>query len=144
MKWNELFGKEHEPTEIQIKDFVDTQLFDTLDGHLRQDYKVKPKQAYSNCNMDGGEWKGWNIKYQKSGKSLCTLYPKQGYLQLLVPVGARQMNEAELLMPTCTEYTQKLWERSGNSSGRYMAFEVRDENVLQDVKNLIEIRVKTK
>ena len=26
-------------------------------------------------------WKGWNVKYQKSGKSLCTLYPKRNGLR---------------------------------------------------------------
>jgi len=144
MQWNELFGRENEPSEVQVKEFVNIPLLDELDGYLRQTYKVKPKLAYSSCNMDGGMWKGWNVKYQKSGKSLCTLYPKQGYLQLLVPVGAREMNEAELLMPLCTEYTQELWGRSGGADYKSMAFEVRDENVLQDVKNLVEIRVKTK
>ncbi|MDR2971998.1 MAG: DUF3788 domain-containing protein, partial [Bacteroidales bacterium] len=83
MKWNEMFDRENEPSEVQVKEFVNTPLLDDLDGYLRQTYKVKPKLTHSNCNMDGGMWKGWNVKYQKSGKSLCTLYPKQGYLQLL-------------------------------------------------------------
>jgi len=144
MEWNGLFDRENEPSEVQVKEFVDIPLLDELDGHLRQTYKVKPKLAYSSCNMDGGMWKGWNVKYQKSGKSLCTLYPKQGYLQLLVPVGAREMTEAELLMPLCTEYTQELFKRSGGADYKSMAFEVRDENVMRDVKSLIEIRVKTK
>ena len=144
MKWNELFDKEHEPSEAEIKDFVDTPLFDDLDGHLRQTYNVKPKLAYSGCNMDGGQWKGWNVKYQKSGKSLCTLYPKQGYLHLLITIGARGVNEAELLMPLCTEYIQSLWGQSEFHGSRYFGIELRDENVLRDVKNLIEIRARTK
>ena len=62
--------------------------------------------------MDGGYWKGWNVKYKKSGKSLCTLYPKQGYILALMPVGLREMNEAELLMPSCTQYTRTLFEQA--------------------------------
>jgi hypothetical protein len=54
------------------------------------------------------------------------------------------MSEAELLMPLCTEYTQELFKRSGGTGYKSMAFEVRDESVLHDVKNLIEIRRKTK
>ena len=94
--------------------------------------------------MDGSAWKGWNIKYQKSGKSLCTLYPKQGYLQLLVTIGARGVNEAELLMPLCTEYIQNLFEQSGFQGSKCLGIELRDESVLRDVKSLIEIRAKTK
>ena len=144
MQWNELFDHEHEPSEAQIREFVETPLFDELDGHLKETYKVKPKLAYSKCGMDGGAWKGWNIKYQKSGKSLCTLYPKQGYLLLLITIGERGVNEAELLMPMCTEYIQNLWGQSDFHGSRYLGIELRDENVLRDVKNLIEIRAKTK
>jgi len=143
MQWNELFDREHEPSKAQVKEFINSQLWDDLDGYLRQTCKVKPKLFYSNCGMDKGMWKGWNVKYKKSGKSLCTLYPKQGYLLLLMPIGAREMNEAEVIMPLCTEYTQDLFKRSGGQDGKSLGFEVRDESVLHDIKSLIEIRAKT-
>jgi len=144
MQWHELFDREHEPSEAQIKEFVNTPLFDELDSYVRETFKVKPKLAYSGCSMDKSAWKGWNIKYQKSGKSLCTLYPKQGYLQLLVVIGARGLDEAELLMPLCTEYIQNLFAQSDFHGSKYLGIELRDESVLQDVKSLIEIRARTK
>ena len=144
MQWHELFDRDHEPSEVQVKEFVNTPLFDELDGHLIETYKVKPKLSYSSCGMDGGAWKGWNIKYQKSGKSLCTLYPKHGYLQLLVTIGERGVNEAELLMPMCTEYIQNLFAKSSFQGSKCLGIDLRDENVLYDVKRLIEIRAKTK
>ena len=144
MQWHELFDREHEPSESQIKEYINTSLFGELDEHLRQTYKIKPKLAYSGCGMDGGAWKGWNIKYQKSGKSLCTLYPKQGYPLLLVTIGVRGVNEAELLMPMCTEYIQSLYKQSDFHGSKYLGIELRDENILHDVKSLIEIRAKTK
>jgi len=144
MQWHELFDREHEPSETQIKVYVNTPLLDELDSYIRQTYNVKPKLAYSSCKMDGGAWQGWNIKYQKSGKSLCTLYPKQGYLQLLVTIGVRGVHEAELLMPMCTEYIQDIFSKSEFRGSRILGVELRDENVLRDVKSLIEIRAKTK
>ncbi|MDR2569198.1 MAG: DUF3788 domain-containing protein [Oscillospiraceae bacterium] len=143
-EWKELHGLEHEPSEAQIKEYVNTPLFDELDGYLRQTYKVKPKVVYSGCKMDGGAWQGWNIKYQKSGKSLCTLYPKQGYLLLLITIGVRGVNEAELLMPTYTEYIQNLYRESDFHGSKYFGIELRDESVLCDVKSLIGSRVRTK
>ena len=106
----ELFNKENQPTEAEIKDFVGTEistLFSDLDNHLRESYKIKHKLAYSGCAMDNNIWRGWNIKYQKSGKSLCTIYPQQGYFLVLVP---------------------------GKS------FEVRSEDTLSEVKLAVEIR----
>ena len=143
-QWSEAFDRDHEPSEDQIKEFVKTPLFEELDGYLRQMYKVKPKVAYSGCKMDGGAWQGWNVKYQKSGKSLCTLYPKQGYVLLLITIGVRGVNEAELLLPLCTDYIRSLWEQSDFHGSKYFGIELRDENVLRDVKRLIEIRAKTK
>ena len=84
----EVFTKESQPTETEIKEFIGAEistLFTDLDNHLREQYKIKPKLAYSSCAMDNNIWRGWNIKYQKSGKSLCTIYPQQGYFLVLIP-----------------------------------------------------------
>ena len=81
----ETFDKAIQPTEAQLRDFVGTELFVDLHNYICDRYKVKPKMAYSNCAMDNNIWRGWNIKYQKSGKSLCTIYPQQGYFLVLVP-----------------------------------------------------------
>jgi len=84
----EVFSKESQPTEDEIKDFVGAEiftLFTDLDNHLREDYKIKPKLAYSSCAMDNNIWRGWNIKYQKSGKSYCTIYPQQEHFMVLIP-----------------------------------------------------------
>ena len=143
MQWNELFNSENEPSMKQVKDFVDNPLWNDLDDYLRKTYNVKPKLSHSNCAMDKGMWKGWNIKYKKSGKALCTLYPKKDYILSLVPVGKHEMTEAELLAPLCTEYTQDLFKRS--AAGRDMtslAFEVKDKNVLHDMKRFIALRVR--
>ena len=142
MQWNELFDNEHEPSNNQIKEFVETPLWEDLENFLKETYNVKPKLSHSKCAMDKGMWKGWNVKYQKSGKSLCTVYPKQGYILSLVPIGLREMTAAELLMPHCTEYTQNLFKETGvGKHGTSLAFVVENEDVLQDMKKLIELRV---
>jgi len=82
---------------------------------------------------------------KKSGKALRTLYPKQGYCLSLVPIGLGEMTEAELLMPPCTDYTQTLFKETTTShSGKSLAFEVKNEKILHNIKSLIAIRVKNK
>ena len=81
----EVFEKETQPTESELMDFAGTELLTDLHNHMCDSYKVKPKLAYSGCAMDNNIWRGWNIKYQKSGKSLCTIYPQKGYFLVLVP-----------------------------------------------------------
>ncbi|MCL2391837.1 MAG: DUF3788 domain-containing protein [Oscillospiraceae bacterium] len=94
----ELFDKGTQPTEAEIKDFVGTEIFafyTDLDNHMRERYNIKPKFAYSSCAMDRNIWRGWNIKYQKSGKSFCTIYPQQDYLLVLVPGKHFEVRNAE-------------------------------------------------
>lgn len=141
MQWGELYGDEYEPLDHQIKEFVNTPLWDDLANHLQQTYNVGPTLFYSCCSMDKGFWKGWNVKYKKSGRQLCTLYPKQGYFVALIAVGAKEIAESDLLIPLCDEYTQDLYNRTEfGSIGKSLAVEVTDENILRDVKNLIAIR----
>ncbi len=142
MLWSELFSSGHEPLDHEIREFVDTPLWDNLADHLQQTYKAKSKLFYSGCSMDQDFWKGWNVKYKKSGKALCTLYPKQGYFVALVNVGAKESTEADLLIPLCDEYTQDLYmQTKSGTSGKSMAINVTSENILCDVKELIALRV---
>ncbi|MDR2571527.1 MAG: hypothetical protein LBD23_14710 [Oscillospiraceae bacterium] len=56
----------------------------------------------------------------------------------------RGVNEAELLMPTYTEYIQNLYREGDFHGSKYFGIELRDESVLCDVKSLIDIRARTK
>jgi AraC family transcriptional regulator len=141
--WNELFDKGHEPIDNQIQEFVDTPLWEELAVYLKQTYNVQPKLFYSNCTMDKGLWKGWNVKYKKSGKALCSLYPKQGYFVALIAVGVKEMDEADFLITLCDEYTQNIYRRTkAGASGKSLAVEVTNEKILSDVKELIALRAK--
>jgi len=52
-----------------------------LNSFIQEKYKASPKIMYSKCSAKPG----WNVKYNKSGKSICTLYPeKDGFVALVV------------------------------------------------------------
>jgi len=143
--WSELFDKENEPQVQQIQEYVNTPLWDEQTAHMQQIYNSKPALSYSSCAMDKGFWKGWNVKYKKGCKSLCTLYPKQGYFMALVPVGKKEMIEADLLVPLCGEYTQNLYNSSKTgATGKSLAFEVTDKDILHDMQKIIALRVTSK
>ncbi len=145
MRWSELYGKENEPTLAQVSEFAATPLWGNLAEHLRTAYNVAPKLFYSGCSMDGGYWMGWNVKYRKSGKALCSLYPKQGYFAALIAVGEKEKTEAELLLPRCDAYTWELYAKTkAGATGKSLGIEVTSESILRDVKALIAIRAGTK
>jgi hypothetical protein len=74
----------HNPTFQEITDYIEMpyrSLWVDFNNHIQSQYKSTPKLSYSTCSGKPG----WNVKYQKSGKSLCTLYPeKEGFVALIV------------------------------------------------------------
>jgi hypothetical protein len=53
-----------------------------LNIFIQETFQAKPKIMYSTC---AGK-PGWNVKYQKSGKAICTLYPEKDCLIALVVI----------------------------------------------------------
>lgn len=141
MDWFETYGKDAEPTDEQISAFIHNPLWEGLNEHIQSTYAAKPKKSFSGCSGQPG----WNVKYQKSGRSLCTLYPMDGFFIALVVVGEKERQEVEMMLPGMTEYVQALYERSGALMGaKWMMTRVEDEAVLEDVKRIIATRRKPK
>jgi len=70
--YDQIFDYMNETAQAQWQD---------LNSFIQQKYKASPKIMYSKCSAKPG----WNVKYNKSGKSLCTLYPeKEGFTALVV------------------------------------------------------------
>ncbi len=134
--WDKTNGAQ-KPTITTISSYVNSPLFDELCKHLETEYQSKPLLEYSRCSMQYG----WNVKYKKAGRTLCTLYPMGGYFIALVVIGDREMTELELMLPYFTEYFQQLYYETKTGMGqKWLMLNVTDEGVLVDVKQCIAIR----
>lgn len=141
MNWFERYPKAQQPSLQEIKDYIASPLWDELCAWAEQTYKIEPKVEHSTCSGAPG----WNVKYKKSGRALCTLYPDDGSFTALVTIGAKEAAEAELLLPTCSDYLRELYARVTVFNGaRWLMIRVTDEKVLEDVKKLIRLRVAPK
>ena len=141
MSWFEAYPRSQEPTLEQIASFIDSPLWNGLCRWSEGAYSIVPKVEYSTCSGAPG----WNVKYKKGGRSLCTLYPDAGAYTALVTVGAKEAPEAELLLPSCSDYIRELFARTQTFNGaRWLMIRVSDAAVLEDVKKLIRLRVAPK
>jgi hypothetical protein len=141
MNWNELYSKGNPPDLSAVSAHVKSPLWEKLCTHLERSYSVSPTVEHSICSGAPG----WNLKYKKGGRALCTLYPTQGFFTCLVSIGRKEAMEAELLLPTCTDYLKSLyWGAKPFNGGRWLMIEVTSWEILEDVKTLIALRVKKK
>lgn len=141
MEWHLLFGPDREPSLEDFDAYIGNPLWEELNRHLQSFYKASPKRTYSRC----GGAPGWNVKYQKSGKSLCTLYPREGGFIALVVIGNKETPETELILPTLSGYVQELYGRVRFvCGGKWLMISTDSADILEDVKKLIDIRAKAK
>jgi len=134
--WDKNDGSQ-EPSLETISAYVNSPLWEQLRKHLEEQYQVRPVLEYSRCSMQ----QGWNVKYKKAGRTLCTLYPMQGYYIALVVVGERERAETELVLPFFTEYLQQLYHETKTGIGqKWLMINVTNDAVLEDLKQCIAIR----
>jgi len=145
MNWDEKFNEDNVPSKEDIGAYIkETRpIWDELTAYIEETYQVKAQSAFSKCPMQPG----WNIKYKKGGKALCTLYPMASYFIALVVVGPKEEDEVKTGIEAglFTDYLKELFYKTSYSAmGRWLMIEVRDKTVLNDIKELLGIRVKPK
>ncbi|MBC8559886.1 DUF3788 domain-containing protein [Fumia xinanensis] len=137
MDWNVLYSNEKSPSLEQVTEYINNPLWIDFNNRIQSAYRIEPCVEHSCCSMQAG----WNIKYKKGGKSLCTLYPMQGYFIALVVVGSHELTEAEFLMPQCSDYVQTVFKNTKTGNGqKWLMLDVRDRGIMDDVFRLINLR----
>jgi AraC family transcriptional regulator len=65
----------------------------------------------------------------------------EGYFIALIVIGERERTETELILPSCTAYLQQLYQKTKTvMNQKWLMIDVKDDEVLEDVKQLIAIR----
>lgn len=141
MEWSERFKKEQEPDLEQVAEYIGSPLWRELCGFLETNYEIRPKVEYGTCSGAPG----WNLKYRKSGRALCTLYPNRGFFTCLICIGPKEEMEAELVLTLCCPYTRELYQKSRPMNAtRWLMLDITSEDVLEDAKRLLSVRAKQK
>ena len=138
-KWDLLYDGTTKPLWEDISTYINDPLWEELNDYLKEVYVVKPELSYSVCAAQ----RGWNVKYKKGGRALCTLYPEKGSFIALVVVGSREEMTVEMMLPVFSDDVRKLYENTRSMAmGRWLMIRVANRKILDDVKKLINIRVK--
>lgn len=87
--WNK-FDKQQVPSIEDIGDYIRNPLWQTFYAYIVDEYKVKPSFEYSRCSIPG-----WNVKFKKNGRNLCTVYPYEGYFTVLIVIGKNEKGKFE-------------------------------------------------
>ncbi len=134
----DLFDKNYCPTVEEMGTVIRNPLFEQFCAQVKAKHQCSEKMEYSACSWE----RGWNLKFKKAGRTLCTIYPREGYFTVMVVIGTREKNAAEAILPDCTKELQRIYEQTKEGNGqKWMTIDLEDRGGLyEDVLRLIEIR----
>lgn len=134
----DLLDKNIRPELGEICEYVKNPLFARFCSEIKETYHCAETMEYSSCSWE----KGWNVKFKKSGKPLCTAYPREGFFTVLLVVGKKEKSAVEEILPECTVELQLLYDQTQEGNGqRWLMIDLEDEGELyRNVLRLIQIR----
>ena len=130
--------KSRRPSLEEIGEYVGNPLFSQFCGEVKDRYQCAERIEFSACSME----KGWNVKFKKSGKALCTVYPREAYFTAMVVVGQKEKGLGGPALPSCAAALQELYARTREANGqRWLMIDLEDrDDLYRDVFRLMDIR----
>ena len=134
----DLQDKNYCPTLEEIGQYVRNPVFSQFCSEGKNIYQCREKIEFSSCSWE----KGWNIKFKKAGKTLCTVYPRELYFTVLFVVGGKEKESVEAILPECAKELQDLYCQTQEGNGqRWLMIDIEEEDsVYHDLFRFIQIR----
>ena len=134
----DLQDKNNPPAIEAISEHVRNPVFVQFCSEIKNTYKCNEKIEYSSCSWE----KGWNIKFKKAGKTLCTVYPRECYFTIMIVIGTKEKAFVEAILPECTVELSDIFHNTKEGNGqKWLMIDLEDKGDLyNDVLRLIQIR----
>lgn len=142
MQWQELFPRDKTPSADDINRYIGGQaarLFDELVQTCGQRWKAKATLSYSVCSGKPG----WNLKLQKSGKTLGTFYPESGSFSVFMVLPFSAEDRMQALLPQLDGQLADLWLKAETfmKVGKWMMWRVSDRAGLEDLLKVLSVKL---
>ena len=134
----DLQDKNYCPTIKEISEYVRNPVFMQFCSEIENTYGCNEKIEYSSCSWE----KGWNIKFKKAGKTLCTVYPRECYFTVMIVISTKEKAFVEEILPESTIELSDVYNQTKEGNGqRWLMINLEDKgNLYNDVLHLIQIR----
>lgn len=134
----DLLSKDYRPSLEEIGAYIHNPVFLQFCTDLTEAHSCKEQIEYSACSME----RGWNVKFKKSGKTLCTIYPREQYFTVMLVIGRKEKESFEAVLPDCCPAMREIYDRTKEGNGqRWLMIDLEDRDELyRDVFHGIAVR----
>ncbi len=137
-----MMDKAREPTEEEMMSFVGERAkaaWMELRQFIEDNYDFVSETVFYGAKY------GWTVRYRRSGKTLCSLFPEKGGFTVLVVLGSK---EAKKALSMRDELNPRVNDLLGNTEqlhdGRWLWIRMMAMNDVDDVKKLLQTKRKPK
>lgn len=131
-------NREYCPVLEELSDYIRNPVFTEFCLEIKTRYQCKEKIEFSSCSWE----LGWNVKFKKAGKNLCTIYPRDGFFTVLVVIGQKEKESVEKILCECSPELREIYEQAKTGNGqKWLMLDLEDkEKMYDDIFRLIDIR----
>ena len=140
MAYERMIDGEHQPTEQEIlKTIGKKAAWGRLKQFIEGNYDFAPELVFS------GQKYGWTIRYRRSGKTSCSLFPEKGAFTVLIVLGKDEAEKALSMLNDFSPSMRKLVKNAEQKrDGRWLWIRVMTSADADDVKELLKVKRKPK
>lgn len=130
--------KNYCPSLEEIGEYVNNPVFIQFCADIKSNYNCNEKIEFSSCSWEYG----WNVKFRKGGKNLCTIYPKERFFSVLVVIGLKEKETVEVILQECTAELRDIYNQTKTGNGqKWLTIDLEDKDKMYaDIFRLIDIR----
>ena len=127
---NRMMDKEHKPTEEELEAFIGksgSDAWHAVKRFVEHNYAIQPETIFYRDKY------GWTVRYRKSGRTLCSLFPEKGSFTALIVLG-RQESEKVRTISLSTKVNALLGATEQLHDGRWLWVSVSTTMDVEDVQ----------
>lgn len=131
-------NRNYVPSLEEIGEYIHNSVFIELCNDVKAKYNCKEQIDFSSCSWEYG----WNVKFKKSGKTLCTIYPRENYFTVLIVVSKKEKEIVEHILEELNPAIRTVYRETKESNGqKWLMIDLEDnDKVYADIMYLIDIR----
>ena len=135
-----MLDKSKEPAEGEMIEFIGKQLetpWSEIHRFIKTNYDHVPETKFY------GEKYGWTVRYRRSGRTICSLFPEKGAFTVLVVLGKKESEKAFSLEDVLESEVRKYLEEAKQlRDGRWLWIRVLSMKEIDGIKKLLRIKRK--
>jgi hypothetical protein len=92
---------------------------------------------------NGGKTGIYELKYRRSGKTFCALYPRESGMRVLIIFGKNEREKFEGLREDFSEYICNFYDNTHQyHDGKWLYLDVINDSIIRDIEKILLIKKK--